>query len=201
MQQMLKNSLDRVIRSSLDLLLPMRCLGCGQEGEFLCLCCTTALPRLEPPFCNICADPGVIGNCGSCREQARKGERMLEGIRAPYLLEGVIRAAVHSFKYRNVRAAAPCLAACWLNTWPPILCRATCWFPFPCIPGSYGKGAITRHPSWPGSWARQPGCRLMRSCCNVLATRRRRYEPLVVGSGLRIWLAPLPVRETWPVKL
>ena len=34
---------------------------------------------------------------------------MLEGIRAPYLLEGVIRAAVHSFKYRNVRAAAPCL--------------------------------------------------------------------------------------------
>ena len=109
MQQMLKNSLDRVIRSSLDLLLPMRCLGCGQEGEFLCLCCTTALPRLEPPFCNICADPGVIGNCGSCREQARKGERMLEGIRAPYLLEGVIRAAVHSFKYRNVRAAAPCL--------------------------------------------------------------------------------------------
>ena len=109
MQRMLKNSLDQVIRSTLDLLLPMRCLGCGQEGEFLCLCCTTALPRLEPPFCNICADPGVIGNCGSCREQARKGERMLEGIRAPYLLEGVIRAAVHSFKYRNVRAAAPCL--------------------------------------------------------------------------------------------
>ena len=109
MQQMLKNSLDRVIRSSLDLLLPMRCLGCGEEGEFLCLCCTTALPSLEPPFCNICADPGVIGNCGSCRERAREEERMLEGIRAPYLLEGVVRAAVHSFKYRNVRAAAPCL--------------------------------------------------------------------------------------------
>ncbi len=34
----------------------------------------------------------------------------MDSIRAPFLFEGVIRAAVHEFKYRNLRALAPALA-------------------------------------------------------------------------------------------
>ncbi len=106
MQITLKNVLNQVTRSALDLLLPMRCLGCGKEGGLLCPPCIAALPRLEPPFCDICADLGVSG---ICRERVRSSGQIIEGIRAPYLMQGAARQAIHQFKYRNVRVAAPLL--------------------------------------------------------------------------------------------
>ncbi len=105
----LKNILDRVAHSALDFLLPMRCLGCRREGGLLCESCIAALPRLLPPYCDICADRGVVGECRQCREQARQQGRPLDGLRAPYLFQGAIRDAIHSFKYENARAAAPLL--------------------------------------------------------------------------------------------
>ena len=109
MQITLKNVLNQVTRSALDLLLPMRCLGCGKEGGLLCPPCIAALPRLEPPFCDICADLGVSGICRDCRERVRSSGQIIEGIRAPYLMQGAARQAIHQFKYRNVRVAAPLL--------------------------------------------------------------------------------------------
>ena len=115
MQITLKNVLNQVTRSALDLLLPMRCLGCGKEGGLLCPPCIAALPRLEPPFCDICADLGVSGICRDCRErlgsssQGIKGKEGLAGVRAPYLMQGAARQTIHQFKYRNVRVAAPLL--------------------------------------------------------------------------------------------
>lgn len=109
MAMALKNLLDRVAHSALDFLLPMRCLGCRREGGLLCESCIAALPRLLPPYCDICADRGVVGECRQCREQARQQGRPLDGLRAPYLFQGAIRDAIHSFKYENARAAAPLL--------------------------------------------------------------------------------------------
>ena len=109
MANVLKNILDRVAHSALDFLLPMRCLGCRREGGLLCEPCIAALPRLLPPYCDRCADRGVVGECRQCREQARQQRRPLDGLRAPYLFQGAVRDAVHSFKYENARAAAPLL--------------------------------------------------------------------------------------------
>ena len=109
MAMALKNILDRVAHSALDFLLPMRCLGCRREGGLLCESCIAALPRLLPPYCDICADRGAVGECRPCREQARQQGRPLDGLRAPYLFQGAIRDAIHSFKYENARAAAPLL--------------------------------------------------------------------------------------------
>lgn len=109
MAMALKNILDRVAHSALDFLLPMRCLGCRREGGLLCEPCIAALPRLLPPYCDICADRGIVGECRQCREQARQQGRPLDGLRAPYLFQGAIRDAIHSFKYENARAAAPLL--------------------------------------------------------------------------------------------
>ena len=109
MAMALKNILDRVAHSALDFLLPMRCLGCRREGGLLCEPCIAALPQLLPPYCDICADRGVVGECRQCREQARQQGRPLDGLRAPYIFQGAIRDAIHSFKYENARAAAPLL--------------------------------------------------------------------------------------------
>ena len=92
-------------RSALDLLFPIYCAGCGQEGEVICPTCVDSLRRLEDPFCEICAQPGVDGTCQWCYENPVK----IDGIRAPYLFEGPVREAVHRLKYRGWRVAAPIL--------------------------------------------------------------------------------------------
>ena len=103
----LASLLGTATKAALDLVLPHHCLGCGRQGELICPACVSTLVPLEPPFCNICADPGVIGLCRNCLSQRRSSSNYLSGIRAPFLLEGLMREAIHSFKYRNYRAAAP----------------------------------------------------------------------------------------------
>ncbi|MDE2843123.1 MAG: ComF family protein [Chloroflexota bacterium] len=97
------------VKSAVNLVLPTYCLGCGIQGDVLCPACATTLPRLEPPFCDICSDPGIAGVCRPCRLQSRFLTANLSGIRSPYLMEGPLRKAVHSFKYGNARVAADCL--------------------------------------------------------------------------------------------
>ncbi len=90
-----------------DLLFPRRCVGCDREGAFICQACLEDLPRLEPPYCFLCARPGrlILGLCPHCRDRPLE----IDGIRSPYRMEGAIREAVHALKYRNVRALAPTL--------------------------------------------------------------------------------------------
>ena len=93
---------ERVLSATLDLLFPRRCVGCEEEGSFLCARCEAASPRLLPPFCRQCAQPLTSSDlCGRCRETPL---RDLEGIRAPYLMEGSVRDCVHKLKYQDFRA-------------------------------------------------------------------------------------------------
>ena len=108
----------RLGRSALDLLFPPQCFGCDTYGSYLCLPCESSLVRLDPPYCETCARPRppnrLCGDCASSRPA-------IDGIRAPYLMEGTIREGVHSLKYRNVRSAAPTLGgliAGWLSSTP-----------------------------------------------------------------------------------
>ena len=88
---------------ALDLLFPMSCAGCGREGKLLCQNCVSSLPRLNKPYCELCASPGQLSNCRWCRERPP----VFDGIRAPFLFQGAIKNAVYEFKYRGVKAAAP----------------------------------------------------------------------------------------------
>ena len=102
----MKNPLTRLGLYALDFVYPSQCFGCGNEGSFLCARCETSLPRLKPPYCQKCAQPVPPGTlCSQCAT----APPALDGIRAPFLMEGAIREAVHSLKYRNLRAAAPTL--------------------------------------------------------------------------------------------
>lgn len=109
MSKIVKPSIQTVFRSlarsALDLLFPLHCVGCGSEGEVICAPCIDGLRKLEQPFCDTCAQPGVHGQCQWCLEHPPS----TDGIRAPYLFEGPLREAVHRLKYRGWRVAAPVL--------------------------------------------------------------------------------------------
>lgn len=96
---------------ALDFLFPRRCYGCGKEGRYVCARCFDCLPRLAPPYCEVCAEP--LGRsttarlCDRCWYQPLE----IEGIRAPFRMEDPIRRMIYDFKYRNVRDLAPLLGA------------------------------------------------------------------------------------------
>ncbi len=92
---------------ALNLLFPHRCIGCGREGEIICSSCQINLPRIMPPVCPMCGRPQSSNiSCPDCV----KRQSYVDGIRSPYRFEGVIRQAIHQFKYRNLRSLATPLA-------------------------------------------------------------------------------------------
>ena len=94
-------------RATLDLLYPKWCLGCGKEGDFICHSCCQSLPRMVPPLCPRCGRPQPSSVfCPNCVSW----QAAIDGIRAPFQFDGVIRQAIHQLKYRNLRALAEPLA-------------------------------------------------------------------------------------------
>ncbi len=99
--------LVRLGRTALDLLFPSRCLGCGKEGDLICPVCRGTLPRITPPICRRCGTPQPDGKpCPTCLSH----QHDIDGIRSPLRFEGVIRQAIHQFKYNNLRYIAGPLA-------------------------------------------------------------------------------------------
>lgn len=99
--------LARLGRTALDLLFPSRCLGCGKEGSLICPAFRDKLPTITPPICHRYGIPqsdGVL--CAVCLSHKHN----IDGIRSPFRFEGVIRQAIHQFKYNNLRYIARSLA-------------------------------------------------------------------------------------------
>ncbi|HEX9975663.1 MAG TPA: ComF family protein [Dehalococcoidales bacterium] len=93
--------------TALNYLFPQWCLGCGREGSLICPSCRHSLSRVTPPLCPRCGRPqpsGVL--CPTCVSWPTK----IDGIRAPFRFDGVMRQAIHQLKYRNLRALAPTLS-------------------------------------------------------------------------------------------
>jgi len=88
---------------ALNLLFPQRCIGCGKEGDFICLSCLSLLPRVMPPLCPRCGKPQPSGIlCPSCVSWQAE----IDGIRSPFRFDGVMRQAIYQLKYKNLRALA-----------------------------------------------------------------------------------------------
>ncbi len=92
---------------ALDFLFPQWCVGCGQEGNFICYSCRQALPRITPPICPRCGRPQPSGIlCPHCVGWQTE----IDGMRSPFRFEGVIQQAIYQLKYKNIRALAQPLA-------------------------------------------------------------------------------------------
>lgn len=102
----MNNLLTKLTTSALEMLFPLQCLGCQREGNLLCGLCRDKLDRLIPPYCTVCAEPSPRALCSWCR----RIPLAVDGIRAPYLMQGPVQEAIYSLKYRGVRAVAPELA-------------------------------------------------------------------------------------------
>jgi ComF family protein len=88
-------------RAALDLLFPQRCLGCGEEGELLCKACLKTLPRIFPPLCPRCGRPQTSEIlCPACASW----QASIDCIRSPLKFDGLVRTAIHQFKYKNLRS-------------------------------------------------------------------------------------------------
>ncbi len=89
----------------LDTLFPVRCLGCGKEGIWICEKCLARIPVKKEqtcPFCQKVITPqGKV--CLKCRNQ-----REIDGLISSsfYDKEEILVQAVHYFKYRFVKELA-----------------------------------------------------------------------------------------------
>jgi len=95
---------QRIKAGILDLLFPPRCVGCRTVGEWLCPRCRAQIEFIHPPICPRCGRPVLHRPhlCAVCR----RAPPPLDGIRAVAYLEGVLREAIHRFKYENLQALA-----------------------------------------------------------------------------------------------
>ena len=100
----LSASLSAARDIALDALFPIRCLECGAFGRLACPTCLDAQPKLQTPFCAVCASPGVGGVCDLCRER----KPAVDSIRSPYLYErgSAVYRAISMLKYGGIRIAA-----------------------------------------------------------------------------------------------
>jgi len=100
--------LNELKGAALDFLFPRFCVGCGKEGRFICNSCLASLAKIESPVCPKCGKPQTNALlCPGCSSW----EADIDAVRSTFRFEGVIRTAIHEFKYRNLRAIAGQLAA------------------------------------------------------------------------------------------
>jgi competence protein ComFC len=97
-------------RVALDLLFPRWCIGCGREGDYLCGKCRSSLKTIAPPVCRRCGRPRVEDLTSDSCPNCAGWENELDGVRAPFIFAGIVREAIHEFKYNNLRDLAPTLA-------------------------------------------------------------------------------------------
>ena len=84
----------------LSLLYPPRCLVCHALGESgLCAGCAAQIVSVAAPRCEVCGQalPGDADACGHCRRRRPAFVRA----RAMGAYDGVLRSAIHQFKYRE----------------------------------------------------------------------------------------------------
>lgn len=92
------------LTSSVNLLFPPRCAGCGNSKTDWCTSCDNGIDRITKPFCLRCGRPHsrIIRNCNSCFEYPEKLK-----IRSFAKYKGPLLRALLQLKYRpNQRLSA-----------------------------------------------------------------------------------------------
>ena len=73
----------------------------------MCFSCCDSLPFLLPPLCIKCGDSlSLNGHCYKCE----KYNLEIDGIRSPFIFEGIMRRIIHEFKYQHFKSLASTLA-------------------------------------------------------------------------------------------
>lgn len=98
-------------RTLLDWLFPPTCLGCGEEGVFICSECFSKIKLVPRDVCNYCGSfTSKKGKCPNCDNK----KLPYAGFRAFAYYDGVVRKAIHHLKYQNDLTIGRYLAG-WLQ--------------------------------------------------------------------------------------
>ncbi len=93
----------------LGLVFPGRCKACGgrltRGARFFCPGCLQKARLITGPLCTVCGRPYPDGSgedhpCAECI----RSRKAFDSARAPLAYEGVVRDAIHLYKYRELRA-------------------------------------------------------------------------------------------------
>lgn len=96
-----------------DLVFPPRCVGCQRLGTWLCTGCMAEFEVIRPPICPRCGLPSdAHGMDGPCNIPSP-----LDGLRACAFHGGLLREAIHDFKYRDLTALAVPLGRLMADAW------------------------------------------------------------------------------------
>ncbi len=79
----------------LDLLFPSRCVICNKVGESFCVSCQSHIEKINLPICIHCGRALATDTCSSCLSAPIQ----IDGIRSFAFFQGVMRDAIHRFKY------------------------------------------------------------------------------------------------------
>ena len=94
---------EQVWSRLIDLLFPPRCGGCQTAGSLWCEVCRAAVEPIVPPWCEKCGEPFVTDRlCANCRAHPLE----IEKIRSVAVFDGVLRQAIHRFKYERLAGLA-----------------------------------------------------------------------------------------------
>jgi ComF family protein len=104
-----QNLLLQVLKGLLDFVYPPICFVCHSRSEKeICDRCLKAISFIKEPVCYKCGKPTLhqVTDCLACRGQGFK----FISARAVGLYKGVLKEALHCFKYQNGKRLAPIFA-------------------------------------------------------------------------------------------
>lgn len=113
----------------LDLVFPPRCVGCRRPDTWLCPECQSDIELITGPLCPCCGRPVAQSDhlCSICRRTADG----IDGIRSAAYFEGLLREAIHRFKYRGGQALAQPLGQFMVEHWSDCHIPAEVLIPVP----------------------------------------------------------------------
>lgn len=161
------------LRTVLDVLVPPRCLVCGDPGADLCGGCRRALPWLVGPCCARCGLPAP------CGRRCPAAFHAYEAAWAPFAHEGPARDLVAGLKFRRATAAAGVLGAAIAATVPAGLLDGATVVPVPAHPGRRRARGYDHAALLAGALARRAG----RPLAPHLLRRRGGRHDHQLGSG------------------
>ena len=101
------SSIQSTVEGLLDLIYPPRCLVCQTFGpHYLCTSCLSQIERVSRPYCPRCGHAMPTFRCRDCWGRVRS----FTTARAAGTYSGVLRQAIHEFKYGGGRMLAHPLA-------------------------------------------------------------------------------------------
>lgn len=100
--------LKKLYEFALDIIFPIYCLGCGEEGEWICRRCIEKIELLKKQACPLCGEENSTGarcfNC--CEKTALDGVIVAAAYFGKDKKESLIKNAIHVFKYRFAKDLA-----------------------------------------------------------------------------------------------